>query len=230
MASAYIQTPTPNLQESRNFYAKLGFVSEKENPNLFTDGKAHIEINPDRMARLGICLKKDTWVKELDTISGFSKVLVIEGGHLIADPSGVWVYLLEKNLHATEAKEDFEGQTGVLGSFAGISIETVDMVKSLEFYNRLGFQVEAGAAESGYVSCQWEGFTLTFLRALNCPHLFFNPSLTYFNGKENPAIIQKVRDLQIPITEEITYFNKTGMVDNIILRDPGGLGFFVFND
>lgn len=48
--------------------------------------------------------------------------------------------------------------------------------------------------------------------------------------KSNLAIIQKIRDLQIPITEEITHFNKEGIVDNIIIRDPGGLGFFIFND
>ena len=44
-----------------------------------------------------------------------------------------------------------------------------------------------------------------------CPHLFFNPSLTYFNGKEgNPKVITAVRDAGIPITEEITHFNREG--------------------
>ena len=43
-------------------------------------------------------------------------------------------------------------------------------------------------------------------------------------------LIQKIRDLKIPITEEITVFNDQGVVDNIIIRDPGGLGFFIFND
>ncbi len=63
-----------------------------------------------------------------------------------------------------------------------------------------------------------------------CPHLFFNPSLTYFNGKNNIDIIAKIRALNISITEEITHFNKEGKVDNIIIRDPGGFGFFLFND
>jgi hypothetical protein len=64
-----------------------------------------------------------------------------------------------------------------------------------------------------------------------CPHLFFNPSMTYFNGKEgNPKVIAKVRELDIPIAEEITHFSKDGSVDNIIIRDPGGYGFFLFND
>ena len=33
-----------------------------------------------------------------------------------------------------------------------------------------------------------------------------------------------------PITEEITCFNSEGIADNVVLRDPGGTGFFIFND
>ena len=29
---------------------------------------------------------------------------------------------------------------------------------------------------------------------------------------------------------KITQFNKEGIVDNVIIRDPGGYGFFIFND
>ncbi|MFK8104239.1 MAG: hypothetical protein AB8G15_17055 [Saprospiraceae bacterium] len=68
------------------------------------------------------------------------------------------------------------------------------------------------------------------MKAFACPHLFFNPSLSYFNGKENLAIITELRARKIPLTEEITFFNPEGIVDNVIVRDPGGLGFFVFSD
>jgi hypothetical protein len=54
--------------------------------------------------------------------------------------------------------------------------------------------------------------------------------MTYFNGGNNMAVIGKIRSARIPIAEEITHFNKEGIVDNIIIRDPGGYGFFVFND
>jgi len=54
--------------------------------------------------------------------------------------------------------------------------------------------------------------------------------LTYFNGKQNLEVIEKIRNNAIPITEEITHFNKEGIVDNIIIRDPGGYGFFIFSD
>jgi len=71
---------------------------------------------------------------------------------------------------------------------------------------------------------------VSFMQPNSCPHLFFNPSMTYFNGKNNLPIIAKIREAGIPITEEITHFNQEGIVDNIIIRDPGGYGFFIFSD
>jgi len=68
------------------------------------------------------------------------------------------------------------------------------------------------------------------MQPYSCPHLFFNPSMTFFNGKENLQIIERIRNLDIPITEEIREFNKEGIADNIIIRDPGGYGFFIFSD
>jgi len=43
-------------------------------------------------------------------------------------------------------------------------------------------------------------------------------------------IISKLRKLKVPIAEEVVVFNPKGEVDNLVLRDPGGLGIFVFND
>ena len=53
---------------------------------------------------------------------------------------------------------------------------------------------------------------------------------TYFNSGRNPEIIAELRSAGVPLTEEITVFNERGDVDNVIVRDPGGTGFFVFND
>jgi hypothetical protein len=119
----------------------------------------------------------------------------------------------------------------VLGNFVGLSIESVDIAKSTEVWKELGFKIN-GAPEQGWVSCiNDDELTINIMKPFMCPHLFFNPSLTYFNGKENnPVVIQEIRNLKVPISEEITHFNDKGIVDNIIIRDPGGYGFFIFND
>ena len=88
-----------------------------------------------------------------------------------------------------------------------------------------------GNIEQGWVVFQnEEKATVSFMMPNSCPHLFFNPSLNYFNGKNNLAVIEKIKKAEISFTEEITHFNSNGMVDNVIVRDEGGLGFFVFSD
>lgn len=226
---AILQTPTPDFSKSLEFYRKLGFKAVKDQDDLLTDGKVFVRINQDRFARAGIVLYREDWGDVLEKILSLTHLIPTDDGYLLADASGVWIYLVSGKLD-TDLQVQEEGYS-VLGNFAGLSLETVDLAKSAAIYQALGFKLNGGSVESGFASFSLSGLTVTLMKPLVCPHLFFNPSMTYFNGKEgNPEIIAKIRTLQIPITEEITHFNKEGKVDNIIIRDPGGFGFFLFND
>lgn len=222
------QTPTPNLNSSIDFYSKLGFRQISKNALIFTDGKANIEINPERYARAGFKMFKHTWQEEIHLLNGLTKVISTKEGFLFSDPSGVWIYLIETESIPAFAIEDIS--FGILGNYMGISLESTYAEKSFEIYQILGFKLTFETTDSGFFAMNAHDFTISIMKPNSCPHLFFNPSLTYFNGKNNQDIIAKIRFLEIPITEEITFFNKEGVVDNIIIRDPGGLGFFVFND
>ncbi|WP_163708520.1 hypothetical protein [Mangrovibacterium lignilyticum] len=227
---AIIQTPTNKLDDSLDFYSRLNFeLIELNERTIFSDGKAIIEVNPDRYARAGLKLYADNWRDIADELQEMTPVIQTRTGFLLADPSGSMIYLEECG---TLPSYDLAAiQTSVLGNFAGLSLETTDLQKSLAIWLKLGFKITSGSAEHGWMSLIGpSGFTVSIMKILNCPHLFFNPSLSYFNGQNNPAIIQKIRELDIPITEEITVFNDEGIVDNIIIRDRGGLGFFIFND
>lgn len=225
-----IHTPINQLENSLAFYEKLGFktLADKEK-TIVTDGKAVIEINPDRFARAGVKLYQPDWSKKVKLLSKLTAVHKTKNGYLLSDPSGVWIYLINSDLKLKfkPTKESFS----VLGNYAGLSLESTDIKRSVEFWKALGFKT-SGSAEQGWVACQNEdGLVVNIMNPLMCPHLFFNPSLTYFNGKENnPIVIKKIRELKIPITEEIIHFNDKGIVDNVIIRDPGGYGFFIFND
>lgn len=224
----HIHTPTPDLKKSIDFYTRLGFFVDKTSePTLVSDGDIVIEINSDRTARVGMALYGRKWGDVIPKLK--SPTHPCKGGHVCADPSGVWVYLMDGDASVIDRK-DFP--TTILGKCMGVTIETMDMVRSLAFWETLGFTISMGKAESGWVVVSAEGCPgVSIMKPLMCPHLFFNPSLTYFNGNEgNPIVIDKVRKAGIPITEEITHFNKEGIVDNIIIRDPGGFGFFLFND
>lgn len=225
---ALIQTPTPYLDASIDFYSKLGFKQISENPTIFSDGKANFEINPNRYARAGLRFFKASWSIEISKLKAIAEIHPTKDGHLLADPSGVWIYLVDGKPGFDLKEEELSFST--LGNYMGISLESTDAKKSFEIYQILGFQLAFGSIDSGFFALSANGFSISIMKPNSCPHLFFNPSLTYFNGKNNMNIIAKIRSLEIPITEEITYFNKEGIVDNIIIRDPGGLGFFIFND
>jgi len=227
---SHIQTPTPNLETSVNFYKTLNFKVLQEGDSTFvTDGKALLEINSARFARAGVKMFAPSWASKIDELKSKTNINTIDGGYLLAAPSGLRVYLMEG-----ESPVDFkpeEKSFAVPGNYMGMSVETTDFAGSVAFWESFGFSTVMGGVDKGWiVLLNSEGFGFSFMKPNSCPHLFFNPSLTYFNSGKNPEVIAKIRELNIPITEEITAFNKEGIVDNIIIRDPGGLGFFVFND
>ena len=224
-----IQTPTNNLSESINFYKKLNFQILSENDStIVSDGAAVIQINPDRFARAGVVLFKDSWKVTVEQIEKITKVHKIEDGYVLSDPSNVWIYLMEKE---SGIKKPEGIPPSSFGNFAGLSLETTDIHRSIELWEHLGFQKTMGGLEQGWIVFGNEdGMGVSFMQPNTCPHLFFNPSLTYFNGKNNIEVIENIRSIGIPIAEEITHFNKEGIVDNLIIRDPGGFGFFIFSD
>lgn len=218
------------MEDSLDFYRELGFiVISGKNPVLLTDGKAVVEVNPDRFARAGIKLYKPSWADEISALGNLTAVTNLPDGYLFADPTGTWVYLIESefDLKFKPAERSFS----LLGDFAGLSLETADMPKSARILEILGFSINVGSVEQNWATLANEdGFTVSLMKPLCCPHLFFNPSMTYFNGKNNLYVIENIRAAGIPIVEEITHFNAEGVVDNVIIRDPGGYGFFVFSD
>lgn len=225
-----IHTPTPDLDKSKEFYQDLGFTSvEHEHDVLFTDGLIWIVINPDRFARPGLKLIKDSWATEASILSGFENLHQIEGGYLLSDKSGVFIYLEEGSADFFE--KSVGNSVSHLGNYSGISIETTDIERSMKVWQVLGFSKHSGAKDKGYVIlADPKGFKISLMNPLLCPHLFLNPSMTFFNGGNNLEIINGIRSLGIPITEEITHFNQAGIADNVVLTDPGGFGIFVFND
>ena len=228
--NSFFISPTPHLASSIDFYNRAGFkVDEKEGRALVTDGKAFIEINSERYIRAGLCLFRDSWDSIIGDFGPQTSFVETEHGYIVNDPSGTWVYLNHGSHRYNLTPE--EDSFSILGGFAGMSLEVISIQGAIEFYEKLGFEKTYGSAEQGWVTLQNDDkLTISLMKPLVCPHLFFNPSLTYFNGGNNLEVIENIRKAGIPFTEEITHFNKEGKVDNVIIRDPGGFGFFIFND
>lgn len=225
-----IHTPTPNIDQSLDFYERLNFqILRREPTALVAEGKRILEINPDRFARAGVKLFAEDWRTAVTALEQLTTVHTTEQGYLLADPSNTCIYLITGS--PDWSYEPNEAATSLLGTFAGLSLESADLRRSVSIWEALGFRHSMGSVEQGWISyLNDDGLTVSFMQPNTCPHLFFNPSLTYFNSGQNLKVISKIREAGISITEEITHFNKEGLVDNVIIRDPGGYGFFVFND
>lgn len=222
-----VQSPAPDLTASKHYYTRLGFVPQDIEGRLFvSDGSALIWLNPNKSARAGLV----TWSENLSELHQH----FVDQPHirtdeylLVGDPSGVWT-----TIYAGSAPElPMPAPCGILGTYAGVSLETISIPDSARHYELLGLVPSMGLPTDAWMSLTHpSGFGLSLMKPNSCPHLFFNPSLTYFNSGENLAVIDNIRAQNIPIIEEITEFNEAGIVDNVIIRDPGGLGFFIFND
>ena len=223
-------SPLNTVPDSLSFYKKLGFTfKESSLGNLYSDGSVLIELNDSPFARPSVKLFKDNWEQEISLLKLKTKVISLDNSILLSAPSGIWVYLCQKSDdYNFELPKD---NNSILGNFAGLSLESIDIEASINFWKLLGFSKTSGSVAQGWISLSdSEGMTISIMKPNSCPHLFFKPSLTFFNGKQNMEVIAKIRSSQIPIAQEITAFNDKGIVDNIILVDPGGLGFFIFND
>lgn len=116
-----------------------------------------------------------------------------------------------------------------MGNYAGICIETPDIKASFIFWQAKGFK---GSLEPKASWCNLKnenGDTISLLKANSYPHLFTNPSLAFFNGPQNSKIITQLKALNVPVTQEVI-FGEEANADNLVINDPGGLGFFIFND
>ncbi len=224
-----IHTPAINIKDSLSFYLNLNFKAVLEQPFIVSDGKFAIEINPDKHARSGIKIIKESWDEEIKSLPETYPSFKIENGYLIRDNNGVWIYLIESKNHVYTI-EDKENASH-LGNFMGISIETTSVETSISFWNILGFTQVSGNIEQGWiVLANPNGFAVSFMLPLTCPHSFTNPSMTFFNSGKNLDNIAKIKSSNTPIKEEISAFNKEGIVDNIVIQDPIGYGMFIFND
>jgi len=223
-----IHTPTPDLEKSKDYYERLGYTALSAGERtIYSDGKFLIEINAERFARSGLKLFADDWSGVTKKLAEITHVLESPDGFLACDPNGVWVYLSNQ-----DAPDGGGGDsTGATGNFSGISIEAVDIEKTVAFWNAVGFDTTQDDISKGWAAySNGSDIDVSIMIPNMCPHLFFNPGLTFFNSGKNLENIAKLQEASIPITEEITHFNPDGIVDNVIINDPGGLGMFIFND
>lgn len=221
-----LQTPTPDPKASAAWYTALGFtqLADHGTSAVFTDGRLRVLVDPARTARAAIVLHD---AGSLVDVLADHDLIEHEGRWLTAGPGGTLVWLDPGSAPAIPAHT----APGVLGNYQGISLETLDLGKAVEFWKQLGFEQTNGGPDKGWVELSRAGgCTVSVMGMHACPHLFRNPGPTYFNGGENAPVIEGIRAAGVAIQEEITVFTPGKPAENVIVADPAGTAFFIFND
>jgi catechol 2,3-dioxygenase-like lactoylglutathione lyase family enzyme len=225
-----LNIPSPDISKSIAFFQELGFETQQAGKQfLVADAQCQFLIDPAPSARAGWTFYLEDWNILFENDFPKKELKKFGDDFVISDGNGVYLRFSKSQMPAWEGSSPT--RPSLLGSYAGVSQEVFDLQASLDFYAKWGFKVEQGGSTQGWASLRHSnGQGLSLMAYGSCPHLFFNPSLTYFNGKNNLAVIESLRESGIPLAQEITHFNDKGIVDNVILQDAGGLGIFVFSD
>lgn len=218
-------TCAPDPAASAEFLSRAGFEPLAGHDGLMSDGAALLQVDGARSARTGVRVWKEALPESVDGWLAQRGAVRFDGGSLLVAPSGTRVEVMD----GVGPESPPSGRGRVLGNYAGLSIEAVDLGRSLDFWSSLlGAEVASGSPDQGWVSLRREGLgEISLMAPFICPHSFANPSLTYFNGAENPSILEDLGRRGVPFFERV---GEDEPAVNAVLREPGGVGFFVFND
>ena len=226
MPQSTLITPTPDLACSVDWWARAGMVpiaSHRDGVRVLGAGKLVVEVDPDHKARTALALYGG---KAMDASRKVPTHELADGRVVTQSPAGVRVVF---SPHAGPGVGDAEAP--LFGAFVGLSMETLFVEDERRFWTALGYKVNGGSLEYGYVELVHDlWMPVSALSALACPHLFPNPGLTFFNGANNVAILRRATEAGFTPLQSVDWLGESGIVDNAIYQDPGGLGLFVYSD
>ena len=176
-----INSVTVSLPDSLKFYTALGFEYKKTDGGAYVyDSSIIIHVSANTSHRLGLSLLQESREAELQKLSPYTKPARLRDGYLISDTSGGHIKLLQSFDLLPQSSSD-----AMLGSFAGISIEVIEIDRSKLIWGALGYQQTAGDIEQGWMVLSKEAnLSISLIKAGACPHIFTNPGLNYFNGEK----------------------------------------------
>ncbi|MDC1401936.1 hypothetical protein N8333_01640 [Flavobacteriaceae bacterium] len=202
-----VESPLREKNKSIAFYTKLGFeISQEKDLYLAKESRFIVLLNPASESQPAL---RVFGAKETKSFLG---------------PSGTLIHLVRE-----KCPYSLGSLPSILGNYHGVSLETDTLQDSFTLWHKLGFK-GTFSSTSGWIELNNAGQQLSIQKTNLCPHSFFNPSLTFFNGQKNKGIIDHIKQVELPIEEEVIFSAEEKIAQNIILKDPGGLGFFIFND
>lgn len=223
----------PSAEESLAHYRRLKYHEKQlgDQEWLFFDRMSCFILSAQRDARHGLRIYADDPTALRQLLDQITTTYDKKDGFCCMDPSGVYQHTTNEQLPTVPDQSAITNS--LCGKNYGLGIESGRLAQSVEHYELLGYKAEKALEENTmyYTMTHPTGPPITLYRPTICPHAFYSPSYTFFNGKEgNKKVIANLREAGTQIRQEITWFNDAGDVDNIIISDPGGFHSFIFND
>jgi predicted enzyme related to lactoylglutathione lyase len=226
----------PNLEESLAFYEKLGFKkldgSSVPNPwALLSDGVMLFLLNQTPQHYLGIAYFADTIEAQVGQLqkAGVKMTTNVNAGQLLQgvcfDPNGFGISFIQGD---TASLPKPEGESSVsCGKFFEISIPTTDVIGSVAFWRKLGFEIKYGDPPGkGWASMSDGLIGIGLYTRTACNHQFPIPAVTYFSN-DSEERIKKMKKDGIKFIEDIA--NKEGLIADAIMASPESQHLFCFH-
>lgn len=223
---------SPNLVASQKFYRTLGFhltfTNEEADQLLAADGRIVLHLFSTRKSSIEIvycCGELLTErIESLDQIN-ISLDKSRSPGVTFVSPEGLSVRLVPRAPFPLPIRDGLPGSH--CGRFYEISLETIDLNRSLDFWSTLGFELEfRDPPDSDWATISDGVLRLGLYTKGACPHKFRNPSLTFFE----PDMAERIKLIKyagIQLAQKIG--SKSGNVEEAIVESPEGIYLFLFH-
>jgi len=156
-----LESPLLEKDKSIAFYTKLGFeISREKDIYIAKESRFIILLNPATTSQPTLHVYG---AKETKSFFG---------------PSGTLIHLNKEKCPYTLGQKQ-----SILGNYYGVSLETASLQDSYSLWRKLGFK-GTYSPTPGWIELNKAGQHLSIQQSNQCPHLFFNPSLTFFNGQK----------------------------------------------
>lgn len=224
--SVFFHIASEDPTQEAAFFTRLGFEPLEFYAHeliVMTDGVLRLSIGPAGRISTGILLAGEDMVKmkEAVALSGYQPS---EGAYpMLTGPSGTNVSLIE--LPAADSPAISGKPIGLMGTFFEISVETKDHEATVDYWEKLGFEIIYGERDGNWVTMADDFIKIGFYRKDTVPHPFRSPAITYFEMDMKDRI-SLMKTLNIPISHEVEGCGDRA--SDAILETPSGNHIFAF--
>ncbi|MDO9510780.1 MAG: hypothetical protein Q7J34_03395 [Bacteroidales bacterium] len=208
------------------YFSSLGFEplnSPMDGLTVISDGALRLSIGPENGISTGILLAGE----KMEDM----KLAVAQSGYqpsdgmfpMLSGPSGTHVTLIE--LPAFSCQAIGGKPIGLLGTFFEISVETKNHEATVEYWEKLGFEIIYGERDGNWVTLADDFMKIGFYRKDTVGHPFRSPAITYFE-KDMKDRINLIKTLDIPVSYEVEACGDSA--SDAILETPSGNHIFAF--